>query len=34
VEEGWRWPILADPDGNEFCVLQPPDGAGIPGQPG
>jgi predicted enzyme related to lactoylglutathione lyase len=24
VEEGWRWHILADPDGNEFCVLQPP----------
>lgn len=26
VEEGWRWHVLADPDGNEFCVLQPPDG--------
>ena len=26
TEEGWRWHILADPDGNEFCVLQPPDG--------
>ena len=24
VEHGWRWHILADPDGNEFCVLQPP----------
>jgi predicted enzyme related to lactoylglutathione lyase len=24
-EAGWRWYILADPDGNEFCVLQPPD---------
>jgi predicted enzyme related to lactoylglutathione lyase len=24
VEAGWRWHILADPDGNEFCVLQPP----------
>lgn len=24
VEDGWRWNILADPDGNEFCVLQPP----------
>jgi predicted enzyme related to lactoylglutathione lyase len=24
TEEGWRWHILADPDGNEFCVLQPP----------
>ena len=23
-EEGWSWHILADPDGNEFCVLQPP----------
>ena len=25
TECGWRWHILADPDGNEFCVLQPPD---------
>lgn len=24
IEGGWRWHILADPDGNEFCVLQPP----------
>ncbi len=24
VEHGWTWHILADPDGNEFCVLQPP----------
>ena len=25
VEEGgWTWHILQDPDGNEFCVLQPP----------
>jgi hypothetical protein len=23
TEHGWRWQILADPDGNEFCVLQP-----------
>ena len=23
-EFGWRWHILADPDGNEFCVVQPP----------
>ena len=23
-EAGWTWHILADPDGNEFCVLQPP----------
>jgi len=23
-EAGWRWHIMADPDGNEFCVLQPP----------
>jgi predicted enzyme related to lactoylglutathione lyase len=21
---GWHWHILADPDGNEFCILQPP----------
>ncbi len=25
AEAGWRWHVLADPDGNEFCVLQPPD---------
>jgi catechol 2,3-dioxygenase-like lactoylglutathione lyase family enzyme len=24
TEHGWRWHVLADPDGNEFCVLQPP----------
>ena len=24
LEDGWRWCVLADPDGNEFCVLQPP----------
>ena len=24
VEDGSRWHVLADPDGNEFCVLQPP----------
>lgn len=24
TEAGWRWHILADPDGNEFCILQPP----------
>jgi predicted enzyme related to lactoylglutathione lyase len=23
-EYGWSWHVLADPDGNEFCVLQPP----------
>jgi hypothetical protein len=23
-EDGWSWYVLADPDGNEFCVLQPP----------
>jgi predicted enzyme related to lactoylglutathione lyase len=23
-EDGWRWHVLTDPDGNEFCVLQPP----------
>jgi predicted enzyme related to lactoylglutathione lyase len=22
-EDGLRWHILADPDGNEFCILQP-----------
>jgi predicted enzyme related to lactoylglutathione lyase len=25
-EDGWRWHVLADPDGNEFCVVGPPDG--------
>jgi predicted enzyme related to lactoylglutathione lyase len=24
AEAGWRWYVLADPDGNEFCALQPP----------
>lgn len=24
TEWGWCWHILADPDGNEFCILQPP----------
>ncbi|GAA1603463.1 VOC family protein [Kribbella sancticallisti] len=24
VEHGWRWHVLVDPDGNEFCVLRPP----------
>jgi predicted enzyme related to lactoylglutathione lyase len=24
TEDGWRWHILGDPDGNEFCVLEPP----------
>ena len=24
VENGSTWHVLADPDGNEFCVLQPP----------
>ncbi|MBJ7356326.1 VOC family protein [Nocardioides sp.] len=23
-EHGWDWHVLADPDGNEFCVIQPP----------
>jgi predicted enzyme related to lactoylglutathione lyase len=30
VEDGWRWHILADPDGNEFCVLQPPGADAVP----
>ena len=25
VEDGWRWHVLGDPDGNEFCVLEPPE---------
>jgi predicted enzyme related to lactoylglutathione lyase len=24
AEDGWAWHVLADPDGNEFCVLRPP----------
>ena len=24
AEDGWLWHVLADPDGNEFCVLAPP----------
>lgn len=24
VEGDWLWQVLADPDGNELCVLQPP----------
>ena len=27
IEHGWRWHILADPDGNECCALQPPAGS-------
>ncbi len=23
VEGGWTWHVLADPDGNEFCVIEP-----------
>jgi hypothetical protein len=23
-EFGYRWQVLADPDGNEFCVVEPP----------
>jgi catechol 2,3-dioxygenase-like lactoylglutathione lyase family enzyme len=25
-EDGWTWYVLADPDGNELCVLSPPAG--------
>jgi catechol 2,3-dioxygenase-like lactoylglutathione lyase family enzyme len=24
AEFGWTWQILADPDGNELCVVEPP----------
>lgn len=24
VEHDWHWHVVADPDGNEFCLLQPP----------
>lgn len=33
VEEGWRWYVLTDPDGNEFCVLQPSTNPGAPWPP-
>jgi predicted enzyme related to lactoylglutathione lyase len=26
VEAGWTWYVMADPEGNEFCVLRPPAG--------
>ncbi|RKR86269.1 putative enzyme related to lactoylglutathione lyase [Micromonospora pisi] len=29
-EDGWAWHVLADPDGNEFCVLRPPATATAP----
>lgn len=29
-EDGWAWHVLADPDGNEFCVLRPPPARGGP----
>ena len=25
TEYGWVWHVLADPEGNEFCLLRPPD---------
>jgi catechol 2,3-dioxygenase-like lactoylglutathione lyase family enzyme len=25
TEAGWCWHVLADPDGNEFCLLRPPE---------
>lgn len=25
-ENGWVWHVMEDPDGNEFCVIQPPAG--------
>lgn len=25
THNGWVWHVLLDPDGNEFCVLRPPD---------
>jgi predicted enzyme related to lactoylglutathione lyase len=24
TEFGFRWQVLADPDGNELCVVEPP----------
>lgn len=25
-EDAWVWEVLADPEGNELCVLRPPEG--------
>jgi len=30
-EHGWTWHVLADPDGNEFCILRPPPDYWAPG---
>jgi predicted enzyme related to lactoylglutathione lyase len=30
TERGWRWAVMADPEGNEFCVAQS-DIQGVPG---
>lgn len=27
TEHGFRWVVLTDPEGNEFCVFSPPSGA-------
>jgi hypothetical protein len=27
TEHGFRWVVLADPEGNEFCVFVPPEGS-------
>jgi hypothetical protein len=24
IEDGWTWWVFADPEGNEFCALEPP----------
>ncbi|MDI3390720.1 VOC family protein [Streptomyces sp. B-S-A8] len=28
TEHGFRWVVLTDPEGNEFCVFSPPAGTG------
>jgi len=32
-EYGWTWHVLADLDGNEFCILQPPTDPGDSPEP-
>ncbi|ADB33567.1 conserved hypothetical protein [Kribbella flavida DSM 17836] len=31
TEQGFRWVVLADPEGNEFCVFLPPTTSGTEG---
>lgn len=33
IEHDWTWHLLTDPEGNEFCVLEPPRGFSWPTGP-